>query len=117
MVAVAVFREGAKMMKVKKILISKSSDLLDQDTNYYPEDLRRIADEMVKQNIAAVRVSVNYDRYFQCFQEAYETDSELALRVEKTKLAKEFRKRENEEHKEKIRKEAIKLGLLEKPTK
>lgn len=67
---------------------SVKSHRFDSYTNYSSGDLRRIADEMDKDNIKSVEFMADYHPYdeeksFMCYESRTETDAEFAERIAK----------------------------------
>lgn len=95
--------------------IRESSTLMDIFTGYSPEDLEEIASQMRDLNIESISIEPDEYSYAECHETRLETEKEAEVRYHK-ELKKWEKWKENEEkkkvrRKEKLIKEAQKLGL------
>lgn len=100
----------------KPIRVSKESTILDVSTEYGPDDLRCIADQMEEDGVLAIEIEIEGYEYDLTFIEhRLETDEETAKRYEREKKAYEKYLKAQQESKERRKKRLIKeakeLGL------
>ena len=112
-----------KPSKKPKLLRRESTLFHLYEVSYTPDDLQVIADIMRDLGVEKIEITDFYGDQgdLRCFEHYYETyDEALARFAKESKTYDNLRKQEKikidlqkERHKEKIKKEAIELGLIE----